>query len=202
MATEKNIAAFLDDQAYTIRVGFQVTDKGQNAYAPTKVVGGKTVDDIFDDILDDVEQAGYIYVTNIKGIKPGDFVVVPTQPQAGYQERKVVPLPLTPDSVNADNSSGEDITESTYTFTDRLRVARVLSVDTDVTIEPNSNTQFKWVVSTIDLVPYAQLMVRNDKLASTIQSAYKKSLRRSFADRVLAELDDSGQNELRKLLGK
>lgn len=194
MTTEKNIAAFLDDQAYTIRVGFQFTDKGQNAYAPNKVVGGKTIDDI--------EQAGYTYVTNIKGIKPGDFVVVPTQPQAGYQERKVVPLSLTLESVSADSNSNEDITESTCIFTDRLRLARVLSVDTDVTIEPNSNTQFKWVVSTIDLVPYAQLMVRNDKLASTIQSAYKKSLRRSFADRVLAELDDSGQNELRKLLGK
>lgn len=198
MATEKNIAAFLDDQAYTIRVGFQFTNKAQNAYAPNKVVGGKNIDDI----LDDIEQTGYIYVTNIKGIKPGDFVVVPTQPQAGYQERKVVPLPRTPESANADNSSIEDITDGTYTFMDRLSVARVISVDTDVTIEPNSNTQFKWVVSVIDLVPYAQLMVRNDKLAATIQSAYKKSLRRSFADRVLAELDDSGQNELRKLLGK
>lgn len=52
---DKNIAAFLRDDAYSVRVVFQTNNGGV--------------------------QANFGYVTNIKGLEVGDFVVVPYKPQ-------------------------------------------------------------------------------------------------------------------------
>lgn len=192
MATEKNIAAFLDKTAYTVTVVYQFSSSGQ---VPKRLSN-------IDDALD--EPSGYDYITNIPGIQQGDFVIVPTTPERGYQDVKRVAVPAELQELisatGADNAVCA-MEGQTYEFADRLSVARVIRVHKDVTAEPNSDIKYKWVVSRVDLMHYAKTMLRNAKLEATIQEAYKKSMRRSFADRILAELGADEQGEIKKLLG-
>lgn len=193
MATEKNIAAFLDKSAYTVTVVYQfVTPAG----APVKA--SPAIDDVLDG------PSGYDYITNIPGIQPGDFVIVPTKPERGYQDVKRIAVPTELQELisatGADNAVC-DMSNHIYEFADRLSVARVIRVHKDVTAEPNSDIKYKWVISRVDLLHYAKTMLRNAKLEATIQDAYKKSMRRSFADRILAELGADEQGEIKKLLG-
>lgn len=193
MAAEKNIAAFLDKTAYTVTVVYQFSNStGQ---------GSKRLS-----AIDDADDgpAGYDYITNIPGIQPGDFVVVPTTPERGYQDVKRIAVPTELQeliSATDADSAVIDMAGQTYEFADRLSVARVLRVHKDVTAEPNSDIKYKWVISRVDLLHYAKTMLRNAKLEATIQEAYKKSMRRSFADRILAELGADEQGEIKKLLG-
>lgn len=192
MATEKNIAAFLDKTAYTVTVAYQFNTSGTFPKKPSNIDGD----------LDG--PSGYDYITNIPGIQPGDFVIVPTTPERGYQDVKRVAVPTELQELisatGADNAVC-DMEGQTYEFADRLSVARVIRVHKDVTAEPNSDIKYKWVISRVDLLHYAKTMLRNAKLEATIQEAYKKSMRRSFADRILAELGADEQGEIKKLLG-
>lgn len=193
MAAEKNIAAFLDKSAYTVTVVYQFSNS--NGQAPKRL---SAIDDASD------EPSGYDYITNIPGIQPGDFVIVPTTPERGYQDVKRVAVPTELQeliSATDANESIVDLSAQTYEFADRLSVARVIRVHKDVTAEPNSDIKYKWVISRVDLLHYAKTMLRNAKLEATIQEAYKKSMRRSFADRILAELGADEQGEIKKLLG-
>ncbi len=172
---DKNIAAFLDDKAYTISVVFQRdVDPGY----PAK------------------EAKEYSYVTNIPGIKVGDWVVVPTS--VGSQN-----IVLPTDLATVDDILGSVATSiKSHVHRGQLQVVRVTGVDTTVEIAPNDSKLYAWVVSKVDLLAYSQLMDRNTQITAATTKAYRKSMQRSFAERILGDMDQADKDGLMKLLGK
>ena len=169
---DKNIAAFLDTKAYTISATFQRENDSGTA------------------------QKEYVYVTNTPGIKVGDWVVVPTS--VGSQNI-VFPTDLASveDVMNATATSLK-----THVHRGQLQVVRVTGVDTAVEIAPNDSKLYAWVVSKVDLLAYSQLVDRNSQIAAETTKAYRKSMQRSFADRILGDMDQADKDGLMKLLGK
>lgn len=172
---DKNIAAFLDDKAYTLAVRFQREDSGTAGTIPKE----------------------YHYVTNIPGIQVGDWIVVPTS--VGSQ-RIVLPTELA--SIDEVLASSPVESMKSHIHTGQLAVVRVSEVHTTCEIAPNDTKQYKWVVGKVDLTGYAKLMARNDQITAATTKAYRKSMQRSFADRILGDMDQADKDGLMKLLGK
>lgn len=82
-----------------------------------------------------------------------------------------------------------------------LALARVRSVDDDVAIEPNADTKFKWVVAKVDQARYLENVKRNAEIEEAVANAYRHNLRRSFAQNILAALDDASRGRIGALLG-
>lgn len=82
-----------------------------------------------------------------------------------------------------------------------LALAFVHVVDDDVKIEPNSNTQYKWVIAKIDLTSHVSNMERNVQIEQAVAEAYRNNVRRSFAQQILSGVDDAHRNSLQRLLG-
>lgn len=153
---DQNIAAFLDESAYTVTVEF---------------LGTKLIREVF--------------ITNIPNITVGDTVVVPVTNDEAYAR------------LTSGDSTAELIGKNA-----RLRICRVIHVDTSVEIEPSSDKAYGWVVQVIDVSNYNSTIERNRRIASVTANAYKKSLRQSFASRILSELGDDEKSDIIKLLGK
>lgn len=148
MAVDKNIAAFLDESAYTISCKFP---RWASAKPP--------------------EIDEYTYVTNIPGIKEGDYVVVPsTQVFHGHKAPA-------------------------------FAVVLVVGVDSDVELEPNDPITYTWVAAKFDPEQLFALNERNEKLAKTLAGAYKRNLRRSFADNILGALPEEQRLAITAQLG-
>jgi hypothetical protein len=172
---DKNIAAFLDTKAYTLAVTFQPSND-----APYHKGAQKE----------------YTYVTNIPGIKVGDWVVVPTS--VGTQS-----IMLPTDLVDIDDVLGSVATiNHIHVHRGKLEVVRVSHVDATVDLAPNDTKAYGWVVSKIDLLAYSQLMDRNSQITAATTAAYRKSMQRSFAERILGDMDQADKDGLMKLLGK
>lgn len=171
---DKNIAAFLDDKAYTISVVFQ-----READAPEREF-----------------RKEYSYVTNIPGICVGDWVVVPTA--VGSQS-----IALPTDLATVDDVLNTGIGSlKAHVHRGQLQVVRVTNVDTTVEIAPNDSKLYSWVIGKVDLLAYAKLMDRNTQITAATTKAYRKSMQRSFAERILGDMDSADKDGLMKLLGK
>ncbi len=83
----------------------------------------------------------------------------------------------------------------------QFKVALVVEVDDSVKVEPGHEYQLRWVVCRIDTTAYEQNMKRNKEIEELVQQAYQKNLRRSFAQQILAGVDDTARDNLQKLLG-
>ena len=173
---DKNIAAFLDQSAYTILVQFQAEQGARGS--------------------------NYKYVTNLPGLAVGDWLVVPVT-----SNRQQVPLrsPVSAKMQTVDDvmdmvtyAEDEDAPVHAGTF----ECVRVVAIHDTVDIEPNAPKEYKWVVCKLDLEAYGALFVRNKKIASATTAAYRKSMQRSFADRILGDMDAEAKDNLLKLLGK
>jgi hypothetical protein len=84
----------------------------------------------------------------------------------------------------------------------RLTIASVVQIDQQVDIESSADIEYKWVVAKVDLTAYTKLIERNKEISLAVQEAYKRNLRRSFADRVLGELAEDEKTKLLGLLNK
>ena len=82
-----------------------------------------------------------------------------------------------------------------------MKLASVREVDDEVKIEPNSTTTYQWVVAKIDLEGFRANCERNKAIEQTVHEAYRQNLRRSFAQQILAGVDEARKGELQKLLG-
>lgn len=83
----------------------------------------------------------------------------------------------------------------------QMKVVQVVNVDDGVKIEPGADYALRWVVMKIDLAEHNANMERNALIEQMVQEAYQKNLRRSFAQQILAGVDDDSRNNLQKLLG-
>lgn len=83
----------------------------------------------------------------------------------------------------------------------RMVTAVVAEVHDDLLIEPNEDIKYKWVVAKVDIKPFEALQERIKEIERQVSGAYKRNLRRGFADAVLASLPDNERNDLQKLIG-
>lgn len=150
---EKNIAAFLDDKAYTVHVQFVDGDQS------------------------------YTYVTNFSGINVGDAVIVPI---IGARRRSSVDLANNP--------------QDSRVFS--AKIGTVTRIDAEVNLPTDDTREYSWIIQRVDFAAYEQVMIRNNAIVEAVTDAYKKNLRRSFADRILGEMADGPKTQLLTLLGK
>jgi hypothetical protein len=80
-----------------------------------------------------------------------------------------------------------------------MKLATVIEVHDDVTIEPNSNISYKWVVARVDLSYYEALVAKNKTITDAVAEAYKANLRRSFAQQILSGMPEDQRLALEKL---
>ena len=182
MAVDKNLPAMLDEKAYTIHVCFQnasnqapgtMATKGSNP-APRRVQDEES--SMFSDAIPTTR---FTYVTNIPNLQPGMLVAVPvaTREPSSWTEKHLGSV-----------------------FPNRVGVAVVMAVDSEVTIEPDSEIRYSWVIGTVDLTHYNSVIDRNRVIENQYASAYKHNARRQFADAVLAQLPADARNGITALL--
>lgn len=82
-----------------------------------------------------------------------------------------------------------------------IRIAEVMEVDPEVVVEPNADIRYSWVIDVLDLERYNENIKRNAEIELTLANAYRSNLRKSFADQLLATVDDASRAALTKLLG-
>ena len=184
MAVDKNLPAMLDEKAYTIHVCFQnapdqapgtMATKESNP-APRRVQAEEA--SMFSDAIP-TARFTYAYVTNIPNLQPGMLVAVPVATR------------------EPSNWTGKHLGS---VFPNRVGVAVVMTVDSEVTIEPDSEIRYSWVIGTVDLTHYNSVIDRNRVIENQYASAYKHNARRQFADAVLAQLPADARNGITALL--
>ena len=130
----------------------------------------------------DADAQVYTYITNIN-LEVGDIVVVPT---------KVVPT-RTGEIRHMIEATGKAIA---------VKLAVVATVDKMVDIPANDDKEYAWVMDRVQTQYYNNKMARNLQIERAVAAAYQKTLRKSFAERILGELANDDRAELMKLLGK
>lgn len=80
-------------------------------------------------------------------------------------------------------------------------LARVMEVDAEVQIQPNSDTVYKWVVAKVDFTAYEANMARNAEIDEVLRKSYQANARRSFQQLLLGNVTPEGQEAIQKLLG-
>ena len=180
MAVDKNLPAMLDEKAYTVHVCFQHAPDTIPASEPAKAKASQPVQAAGVSMFDETPHANrFTYVTNIQGLQPGMLVTVPvaTREPSNWTEKHLGNV-----------------------FPNRVGVAVIMAVDDEVTIEPDSDIRYSWVIGIVDLAGYNELIDRNKLLERQYASAYKHNARRQFAAAVLAQLPDSARNDIAALL--
>lgn len=83
----------------------------------------------------------------------------------------------------------------------KLSLGRVVKVDDDLNIEPNSDIKYSWIVARVDTKTHSENMVRNAAIEKSIGSSYRKQMRRAMANQILSDMPESGKVEMQRLLG-
>ena len=168
---EKNIAAFLDSTAYTISVSF-------NSVQPS---GAKS-------------KKRYTYICNIPDVKVGNWVVVDAPEFTGDAH-----IPLREGEMRMEYLDSILSCEPAM-LRGVPKLVLVTGVDKDVAIEPNSTTTYGWVISKLDMTAYQETLRRNNQVNSLVSDAYKASMRKSFAERILGDMAEDDRTKLISLL--
>ena len=134
----------------------------------------------------------YLYVCNIPDVKVGDWVVVDAPDYDDY----VGSMPLR----NGGSIEGMMDLELATVFTGMPKTVVVTAVHSEVEIEPDAPTKYKWVVAKVDTAAYIATMQRNAQVTSLVADAYKKATRRSFSERILQDMDTDKRQALLGML--
>jgi hypothetical protein len=180
MARDKNIAALLNEKAYTVGVQFQHS-LGKE-FAEYTFVTDLPVARI-SHTSEKVDDALVITPTMHPGIAIGGLVLVPTKMRKGsqYDNEKVDSTMLLEAGI-------------------RMSVAVITRVDQEVVIQPDDNTEYSWVISSLAVDNYWLTKQRNAEVVALVQEAYTKNLRRTFAQQILSGLSDETASRIKLLL--
>lgn len=137
------------------------------------------------------KSATYTYVCNIAGVKVGDWIVVDA-PDFD-QVRNVLEEITMDEEALASNGS--------WCLKGIPVCVQVTRVDADVAIEADAAKAFGWVIAVVDFTAYQATLARNSQISGLVAEAYKKAMRKSFAERILGDLGTDKQSELMQLLG-
>ena len=137
----------------------------------------------------------YTYICNIPGVKAGDWVVVDAPDyDASIQAREAgIPHEWTvPKAPNAMSTVLRGIP----------KLVLVVGVDPDVSIAPDSDKEYGWVIATLDMTAYRETLARNSQINGLVADAYKAAMRKSFAERILGDMSTDNKDKLLSLLHK
>ena len=174
---DKNIAALLRDNARTVYVTYD-----DIAISTGAAVAADSPVDFMEDVAIDPPEISvaqvkvngrqvYTYVTTLD-LKPNDLVVVPVNRTGAY-------------------TNGE--------FTE-LALARVVKIDDTCNIKPESKTRFKWVAMKLDFTQFRAEAAENAKVEAMVHSAYKKSMRSTFRERLMTTVSEEDRALLESVL--
>lgn len=138
-----------------------------------------------------VKPKEYIYICNIPDVKVGDWVIVDAPDYDGYVG-----------SNTTMNSIDDVINGKISVFSGVPKTVIVTQVDSEVAIEADSASRYKWVVARLDTTLYAATLQRNAEITKLVSDAYKVAMRKSFAERILGDLADESKTRLLGLLNK
>ena len=82
----------------------------------------------------------------------------------------------------------------------QIKLVTVQRVDDEVKVEPNSPTQYNWVISKVDMVAHNANETRNIEIETAVADAYRNNLRKSFAQQILAGVGDAQRDRLTALI--
>jgi len=184
MAIDKNIAALLDESAYTVHVLYPDNQTGTGASR------GKV----------------YTFVSNIyPKLIVGDTAIVgglsSYPPVRLHTKGTIKREPRTVSEAETDfidEVFGAPAAVSTEHPT--FACVLVVGVNEDVVIEPDSQQKFRWIVGKVDTAAYDELMKRNAAIEEQVADAYKHNMRRSFKQQILGGLPSDEQQRLLALL--
>lgn len=173
---DKNLVAFLDEQAYTIDVQFTPTGKL------------------------------YKYVTNIPDIKLGTFVIIPVGEIELLRILNSRNTRRTRASAHKEvlDAFGVEVDPTLVlspTFPcNNVKIVQVVGVHDRVKIEPNESIQYKWVIAKVDFTYFVDLCKRNSELQRLTEDAYKRNPRKSVAERIMGELGSAEVEKIKALV--
>lgn len=174
-----NIAAFLDTAAYTVDAQF--------------TGGGKL----------------YTYVTNIQGLKRGDFCVVHVGKLEVQHLANEDNTNTACDLANGDVRShyrekyemDESLIPSALPYgIGSFKIVQIVKVSKTVDIVPNDKFQYNWIAMKLDFSEFFALTRRNDEIEKMVSTSYQRNLRRNFADRVLDEMPVEERDAMLRLI--
>ena len=82
-----------------------------------------------------------------------------------------------------------------------MSVAVVTGIDDCVKIQPDEDISYSWVICRIDTSNYFETIKRNDAIVALVQESYTQNLRKTFAQKILAELPANTAESVKLLLG-
>lgn len=83
---------------------------------------------------------------------------------------------------------------------DRLIVLPVAQVHDELRIEPNSETQYKWVIQVVDMTEYNVNLEKNALIEKSMSATYQKTARAAFRQSALQCASDEDRAKLEAIL--
>ncbi len=80
------------------------------------------------------------------------------------------------------------------------KIALIARVDDTCLIDPQVDTEFKWIVSKVCMDTYHENKKKNDVILDIVSQAYKKNLKNQFQDIVMSSLDRKNKLLLKNIL--
>lgn len=137
----------------------------------------------------------YTYICNIPSVRVGDWIIVDAPDFEDREATRNTGIPyefMMPVAPNAKPSVLRGIP----------KLVRVVQVDPDVAIAPDSDKEYGWVVAILDTTVYGETLARNNQINGLVAEAYKAAMRKSFSERILREISAESHDKLLTLLHK
>lgn len=82
------------------------------------------------------------------------------------------------------------------------KIVVVDRVDEEISIQPNDDVEYKWIVCKIDLTQYNENLMKNAEIVRTVGQSYKKNVRRQFQAMMTEGLEEADRVKLLSIVGK
>lgn len=80
------------------------------------------------------------------------------------------------------------------------KVVYISAVHDEVEIEPNSDVEYKWIVSKVDLAHFEKLSQQNLAIKETLTKAHRSHVKKSFAQILLASCEEGDRLKIESIL--
>lgn len=82
----------------------------------------------------------------------------------------------------------------------KIKLVKVVKVDAEAKIEPNSDIVYKWIIGRVDMDAYQATLKRNADLEALVAEASRNHMRRSFRQVVLDSLENGTRDKVLALV--
>lgn len=82
-------------------------------------------------------------------------------------------------------------------------IPKVVVVDTahsDLQIQPNEDTAYKWIVAKVDTSQYQKNLLLDMEITKTVSASYTQNVRKQFQNMLLTQMDEESKNKVLALV--